>query len=113
MDVSLECFAIVRTRSTTEWQSDSNLDSSISEMNSYMKEKFDKEFNIRFDTKNFKVMKSFEALHASEECYLDEGTLRCLVDHFRCLGIHQSILKLELLRAKKDFLLGIPISESR
>ena len=34
MDVNLDCFAIVRTRSTTEQQSDRNLESSISEMNS-------------------------------------------------------------------------------
>ena len=78
-----------------------------------MKEKIDEEFNVRFDTKNFEVMKSFEALDASKGYYLDEGTLKYLVDHFHCLDINQSILKLELVRAKKDFLLGVPISESR
>ncbi|CAB4016140.1 zinc finger MYM-type 1-like [Paramuricea clavata] len=62
MDVNLDCFAIVRTRYGTRQQSDSNLESSISEMNSYMKEKIDEEFNVRFDAKNVEVMKSFEAL---------------------------------------------------
>ena len=113
MDVNLDSFAIVATRSTKEQQSDSNrnLESSISKMNSYMKEKIDEEFNVRFDAKNFEVMKSFEALDASKECYLDEGTLRYLVDHFHCLEINHSILKLELVRAKNDFQLGLPISE--
>ena len=115
MDVNLDSFAIVATRSATEQQSDSNrnLQSSISKMNSYMKEKIDEEFNIRFDAKNFEVMKSFEALDASKECYLDEGTLRYLVDHFHCLEINQSVLKLELVRATNDFQLGLPISERR
>ena len=115
MDVNLDSFAIVATRSATEQQSDSNrnLQSSISNMNSYMKEKIDEEFNIRFDAKNFEVMKSFEALDASKECYLDEGTLRYLVDHFHCLEINQSVLKLELVRATNDFQLGLPISERR
>ena len=103
MDVNLDSFAIVATRSTMEQQSDSNrnLESSISKMNSYTKGKIDKEFNIRFDAK------SFEALDASKECYLD------LVDHFHCLEINQSVLKLELVRAKNDFQLGLPISERR
>ena len=115
MYVNLDSFAIVATRSTTEQQSDSNrnLESSISKMNSYMKEKIDEEFNIRFDAKNFEVMKSFEALDASKECYLDEGTLRYLVDHFHCLEMNQSVFKLELVRAKNDFQLGLPISERR
>ncbi|CAB4013421.1 Hypothetical predicted protein [Paramuricea clavata] len=113
MDVNLDCFAIVRTRYGTRQQSNSNLESSISEMNTYMKEKIDEEFNVRFDAKNFEVMNSFEALDASKECYLDKGVLMYLVDYFHCLEINQSNLKLELVRAKEDFLLGVPISESR
>lgn len=108
MDVNL---SIVRTRSTAAQQS--NIKSSISELNSYMKEKIDEEFKVRFDAKNIEIMKSFEALDASKECYLDEGTLSYLVEHFHCLEINQSILKLELVRAKTDLLLGVPISESR
>ena len=115
VNVNLDSFAIVATRLTTEQQSDSNrnLKSSISKMNSYVKEKIDEEFNIRFDAKNFEVMKSFEALDAPKECYLDEGALMYLVDHFHYLEIIQSILKLEMVRAKNDFQLELPISERR
>ena len=115
VDVNLDSFAIVATRLTTEQQSDSNrnLESSISNMHSHVKEKIDEEFNVRFDAKNFEVMKSFEALNAPKECYLDEGTLMYLVDHFHYLEIIQSILKLEMIRAKNDFQLGLPISGRR
>ncbi|XP_028394504.1 uncharacterized protein LOC114518700 [Dendronephthya gigantea] len=101
MDVNLDCLAIVRKRSTSTRQSDFNLQGSINEMNLYMREKLNE------------VMKSFEALDASKECYLDDGTLEHLVNRFHCLDVNHSILKLELVRAKQDFQLGLPISESR
>ena len=113
MDVNLNCFAILRTRSTTRQQSDSNIQTTISELNSYMKEKVDGEFNVRFDGRNIEVMKGFEALDASKKCYLDEKTLAHLVDRFECLDINRSVLKLELVRAKQDLQLGVPISENR
>lgn len=102
VDVNLDSFAIVATRLTTEQQSDSNrnLESSISKMNSYVKEKIDEEFNVRFDAKNFEVVKSFEALDDPKECFLDEGTLMYLVDHFHYLEIIQSILKLEMVERR-------------
>ena len=46
-------------------------------------------------------------------CYLDIDTLGYLVEHFDCLDINRSALKLELSRAKIDFRLGLPISEKR
>jgi hypothetical protein len=58
-------------------------------------------------------MKAFEALDASKPCYLDIETLGYLVEHFDCLNINRSILKLELLRAREDLRLGLPISEKR
>mgnify|MGYP002803551871 CR=1 FL=1 len=57
-------------------------------------------------------MKSFEALDAFKYCYLVETTLTTL-EQYPFLEISQSILKLLLLRAKKDFQHGLPISESR
>ena len=85
----------------------------ISDLNAYMKRKIEKEFQIRFDSKNIQVMKAFEALDASKPCYLDIDTLDYLVKHFDCLGINRSILKLELLRATDDFQKGLLISEKR
>ena len=110
MDVNLDCFAIVQTRSAaSRQQCDLNLQGSISDINSYIKEKLNEEFNVRFDGSNLEVMKSFEALDASKECYLDNGTLKYLLNRF----ISQSVLKLELVRAKQDCQLGFPISERR
>ena len=77
----------------------------------YMKEKIHEEFKVRFDVKNVEVMKS-SSPRCLQECYLDETTLTYLVEFNPFLEINQSILKLELLRAKKDFQLGLPISEN-
>ena len=75
----------------------------------YMKEKIHEEFKVRFDVKNVEVMKS-SSPRCLQECYLDETTLTYLVEFNPFLEINQSILKLELLRAKKDFQLELPIS---
>ena len=63
-------------------------------MNSYMKEKIHEEFKVRSEVKKVEIMKGFKALGASKECYLDETILTYLVEHFPCLEINQSILKL-------------------
>ncbi len=105
---------IHRTRSSSSSASTAELiNSIITDLNSYMKNKIEEEFQIRFDCKNFQIMKAFEALDASKPSYLDINTLDYLVKHFDCLNINRSILKLELLRAKEDFQLGLPISENR
>ena len=46
-------------------------------------------------------------------CYLDIDTLGYLAEHFDCLDINRSVLKLALSRAKIDFRLGLPISKKR
>ena len=102
---------IHRTRSSAI--AEDSINNMISDLNAYMKRKIEKEFQIRFDSKNIQIMKAFEALDASKPCYLDIDTLDYLVQHFDCLGINRSVLKLELLRATDDFQKRLPISEKR
>lgn len=78
-----------------------------------MKDKIEEEFKVRFNAKNFKIMNIFEAKDAVKKCYVDEKTIRYLAEHFHCLGIDQSFLKLEMARTKKDLLLRLSISEKR
>ena len=78
-----------------------------------MKGKIEKEFQIQFDSKNIQIMKAFEDLDASKPCYLDINSLDYLIQHFDCLGINRSILKLELLPATNDFQKGLSISKKR
>ena len=106
--------AIHQTRSTSSTSAANSINDTISDLNSYMQSKIEEEFRIRFDSKNIEIMKAFEALDASKPCYLDIETLGYLVrEHFDCLNINRSILKLELLRAREDLRLGLPISEKR
>ena len=101
---------IHRTRSSSSSASTAeSISSIITNLNSYMKSKIEEEFQIRFDCKNIQIMKVLEALYASKFGRVD--TLDYLVEHIDCLTINRSILKLELLKAKEDFQLGLPISK--
>ena len=83
-------------------------------LNSHLKEKVNKEFDVRFEDKVIEVMKSIVCFDAgNSEHYLDIEMLKCFSDHFSCIEINHSILEMEVERAKKDFQLGIPINPNR
>ncbi|CAB4063236.1 unnamed protein product [Lepeophtheirus salmonis] len=63
----------------------------------------EEEFRIRFDSNNIKILKYLDALDTSKPSYLSIDTLGYLIEHFDCLDIRRSALKLELSRAKQDF----------
>ena len=78
-----------------------------------MQEKVNEEFDVRFDSKNIEILKSFGALDAGNENYLNYSSLEFLLDHFHFMDANRSLLKVELDRAKTDLRLGLPVSDKR
>ena len=78
-----------------------------------MQEKIRDEFEVRFDSKNIEILKSFTALDSGNDEYLNYNVLEYVLDHFTFLDINRSILKIELERVKLDLNIGLPISKGR
>ena len=102
-----------RSAATNNVVSRSRAEKTIKDLNSYMKQKIEEEFRVRFEEKNIEIMRGLQALDASKEEYLDIETLDILINHFECLNVNRSILAIEIARAKVDFRIGLPISEKR
>ena len=107
--------SVHNTRSTaTQTDATNYVKETVNILNSQLKEKVNKEFDVRFEDKVIEVMKSIVCFDAgNSEHYLDVEMLKCFSDHFSCIEINHSILEMEVERAKKDFQLGIPINPNR
>ena len=101
------------TRSSRVPEEAENIISMIEDLNEYMQEKIRDEFDVRFDSKNIEILKSFTALDSGNDEYLNYNVLEYVLDHFTFLDINRSILKIELERVKLDLNIGLPISKGR
>ena len=87
----------------------------IQSLHGYMQRKIDEEFEARFNNSNIELLQSFAALDAGEgsDKYLDFNLLKSLGERFPFLNIDNTILELEVGRAKRDFSEGLAFCPMR
>lgn len=105
--------SIHNTRANKESNAEGKVESLVKNVHGFMQEKVAEEFQVRFESKNIKILHALTALDPSKENYLDFDVMELLVDHFTFLDINRSLLKIELERAKVDLRLGLPVSKKR
>ena len=101
-----------RSATATTAQPD-RVNQTVKTLNQYIKQTLAKEFDVRFNDELMDVMCNLCTFDAGDPDYMDDNMLENFADHFSCIEINKSLLKMEIEMTKEDFENGIPINPDR
>ena len=101
-----------RSATATTAQPD-RVNQTVKTLNQYIKQTLAKEFDVRFNDELMDVMCNLCTFDAGDPDYMDDNMLENFADHFSCIEINKSLLKMEIEMTKEDFENGISINPDR